>query len=214
MIINLIKFYFHNLKKDLILSKLKIKWRTLNKHNFTGIGNLIDLNKIKIGMNSYGLINALHSYGSKNEYLSVGNYCSISTNVYFILGGEHNYKHLSTFPFNSFFLSIKNDSFSKGPIILEDDVWIGHGAIILSGVTLSKGTVVAAGSVVTKSTKPYSIVGGNPAKLIKYRFNKDLIRELNEIDFSKINKNNYSLLSDLLNSPIELASIKKLLNLL
>ena len=78
------------------------------------------------------------------------------------------------------------DSFSKGPIVIEDDVWIGFGSIILSGVKLSQGTVVGAGSVVTKSTDPYSIVAGNPAKLIKKRFSDEIIKRLINIDLSNV----------------------------
>jgi acetyltransferase-like isoleucine patch superfamily enzyme len=59
--------------------------------------------------------------------------------------------------------------YKRRPIIIEDDVWIGACAIILKGVTIGEGAIVAAGSVVTKNVEPYSLVGGNPAKLIKYR---------------------------------------------
>jgi acetyltransferase-like isoleucine patch superfamily enzyme len=62
-------------------------------------------------------------------------------------------------------------------VIVDDDVWIGHGAIILSGVTIGRGAVVAAGSVVTKDVPRYAIVGGNPAKVIKMRFNEEQICE-------------------------------------
>lgn len=55
------------------------------------------------------------------------------------------------------------------PVVIEDDVWIGRRVIILPGVTISKGCIVAAGAIVTKSTPPYAIAGGNPAKIIKYR---------------------------------------------
>ncbi|MGL4865092.1 MAG: acyltransferase [Cetobacterium sp.] len=58
-------------------------------------------------------------------------------------------------------------------IIIEDDVWIGMGAIILKGVTVGEGSVVGAGSVITKNIPPYSIIGGNPAKIIKKRFTED-----------------------------------------
>lgn len=57
------------------------------------------------------------------------------------------------------------------PVIIEDDVWIGHGTIIMSGVTIGMGAVVASGAVVTKDVPPCAVVGGNPAKVIKYRFN-------------------------------------------
>ena len=75
---------------------------------------------------------------------------------------------------------------AKGDIILEDDVWIGHSAIIMSGVTLGQGSIVAAGAVVTKDVPPYAIVGGNPAKIIKYRFEREVIEKLLKFDFSKL----------------------------
>ena len=66
--------------------------------------------------------------------------------------------------------------------------------IILSGVTINQGAIVAANSVVTKDIPPYAIVGGNPAKIIKYRFEPEIIEELIKFDFSKLNKNNIKLL--------------------
>lgn len=65
----------------------------------------------------------------------------------------------------------------ESKVIIEDDVWIGFGAIIMSGVKISKGSIVAAGSVVTKDITAYSIVGGNPAKLIKMRFTPEEINQ-------------------------------------
>jgi acetyltransferase-like isoleucine patch superfamily enzyme len=62
-------------------------------------------------------------------------------------------------------------------VIIEDDVWVGYGAIILSGIKIGKGSIIAAGSVVTKDIEPCSIVGGNPAKFIKYRYAKDEIKQ-------------------------------------
>ncbi|WP_316931260.1 DapH/DapD/GlmU-related protein [Chryseobacterium sp. P1-3] len=61
--------------------------------------------------------------------------------------------------------------------MVEDEVWIGSNVIILSGVTLGKGSIIAAGSVVTKSVEPFSIVGGNPAKIIKFRLSENLIEK-------------------------------------
>ncbi len=75
-----------------------------------------------------------------------------------------------------------------GGIVVEDDVWIGFGATILSGVHIGQGAVVAAGALVTKDVPPYAIVGGVPAKLIKYRFEQELVRELVDIDYSRLDK--------------------------
>jgi serine acetyltransferase len=78
---------------------------------------------------------------------------------------------------------------SKGDIIIKDDVWIGANAIILSGVTIGQGALIGAGAVVTKDVPPYAIVGGNPAKVIKYRFSEKVIKKLLEFDFSKLDQN-------------------------
>ena len=82
----------------------------------------------------------------------------------------------------------KQRHFLGGGIVVEDDVWIGFGATILSGVHIGQGAVVAAGALVTKDVPPYAIVGGVPAKLIKYRFEQELVRELVDIDYSRLDK--------------------------
>lgn len=69
------------------------------------------------------------------------------------------------------------------PVFIKNDVWIGLGAIILSGVTIGNGAIVAAGAVVTKDVPPFAVVGGCPAKIIKYRFNKDVIDLLQEVQW-------------------------------
>lgn len=80
------------------------------------------------------------------------------------------------------------DALSKGDIIVEDDVWIGLNAMILSGVTIHQGAVIATGSVVTKDVPAYAIAGGVPAKVIKYRFPEEVIEELLKIDYGCLTK--------------------------
>ena len=141
---------------------------------------------MKVGKFTYGPLN-VKSYGSNDEFLEIGDFCSIADGVKFILGGEHKFNTFSTYPFRRiFFDNNYTETFSKGPIIVEDDVWIGTDALMLSGVKLSRGTVVAAGSVVVKSTEPYSIVGGNPAKLIKKKFDYKIIEQLINFDFNSL----------------------------
>ena len=79
-----------------------------------------------------------------------------------------------------------SERFSKGNIEVDDDVWIGYGATIMSGAHIGQGAVVAAGAVVTKDVAPYAIVGGVPVKIIKYRFPEAMIEELLKIDYSKL----------------------------
>ena len=81
------------------------------------------------------------------------------------------------------------DSLSKGPVTVEDEAWIGYGAIILSGVTIGKSSIVAAGSVVTHDIPPYAIAGGNPAKVIRYRLPKEIIPMVDKIRLTDIPEN-------------------------
>lgn len=80
------------------------------------------------------------------------------------------------------------DSISKGDIIIQDDVWIGYGAIILSGVKIGKGAVIGAGCVVAKDVKPYEIVIGNPMRSLGNRFDDEIISKLINIDYNSFNK--------------------------
>ena len=103
---------------------------------------------------SYGLLNIL-SYSPSNERLQIGNYVSIAPNVLFILGGNHQINTITNFPLYSLLISPNPiDSESKGLIVIEDEVWIGANATILSGVRIAKGAIIAAGSVVTKDVPP------------------------------------------------------------
>lgn len=167
--INLVKLYL-----------IKKRWRKNNKHNYTTLMNSVDSEIIKVGVGTYGPIN-ISSWNSKDEKLVIGNYCSIANNVLFILGGEHSYKGLTTYPFKAK-LENKIEAFSKGPIIISDFVWIGTNVTILSGVNIGEGSIIGAGSVVSKDVLDYSIVAGNPAKLIKMRFENDIIEILKKMD--------------------------------
>lgn len=188
----------------------KKKWRKLNNHNFTSAGNMFPSDRIKVGNFSYGKLN-ISSFGNINERLIIGNFVSIGGNVLFLLGGNHQYDCLTTYPFKKKVLFKETEAITKGPIIIEDDVWIGNNAIILSGVKIGKGAIVAAGSVITKNVEPYSIVGGNPAKLIKYRFNQEIVKELIKLDLSKINKQFIVENEELLYKTINEDSLKELL---
>ena len=114
---------------------------------------------------------------------------SIAPDVKFILGSDHNYKILSTYPFKVKVCGEKYEALSKGSIIVEDDVWIGANAIILSGIRIGQGAVVAAGSVVTKDVEPYSIVAGNPAKIMKYRFPREIIEKMKNFNVGMLTEN-------------------------
>ena len=162
------------------------KWKKKNSHNSTGMVRT-NANKItSVGNGTYGdLYVHISNY---NNHLKIGNYCSIAENVCFVLSSDHPLNRVSTFPFKTTILRIPNDGLSKGDIIVDDDVWIGYGATIMSGVHIGQGAVVAAGAVVTKDVPPYAIVGGVPAKVIKYRSEPEMIKELLKIDYGKLRK--------------------------
>ena len=131
--------------------------------------------------------------------LVVGNFCCIGGNVNIYLGGNHRTDWVSTYPFGHIHQETFNNfngeghPISKGNVIIGNDVWIGDSVTIMSGVTIGDGVVIANNSHVVKDIEPYSLVGGNPAKLIKYRFTREQIKKLLEIkwwlwDDEKINK--------------------------
>lgn len=161
-------------------------WRKENKHNDTHIGNpYVDISIIKVGRGTYGKLN-VYSTGRQGR-LDIGSYCSIAPEVMFVLNNEHPTSLISTFPFKTKVLQKSNpEALSKGGIKVGDDVWIGVRAIILDGVTIGQGAVIAAGAVVTKDVPPYAIVGGCPAEVIKFRFDENQRRWLHSIDFGEL----------------------------
>ena len=176
-----------DLFKRIRLNAMKRKWRNNNSHNMTIPEVIFDIDVVEIGNGTYGRLNVVN-FG-KNHKLMIGSYVSIADSVVFILDAEHFTSHISSYPFKVNVTKSKiGESFGKGDIIVDDDVWIGYGATIMSGVHISQGAVIAAGAVVTKDVPPYAIVGGVPAKVIKYRFEPEMIHELLKVDYSKLTK--------------------------
>lgn len=126
-----------------------------------------------------------YTYGKPKIYadpssFKLGKFCSIADGVTIYAGGEHNYNWVSSYNFSARF-DCKVCTDSKGDVFIGNDVWIGDGSLILSGVNIGNGAVIAAHSVVTKDVNPYEIVGGNPARHIKYRFDQTQINSLLKI---------------------------------
>ncbi len=170
MILNRIKTY-----------KLKKDWRKRNSHNFSYVVNEFDFNRCEVGKKTYAAINIV-DFAPEPYKVKIGSYCSIAYGTIFLLGGGHYTSTISTYPFKAKLFGESREALSKGDICIKDDVWIGENALILSGVTIGQGAVVGAGAVVTKDVEPYSIVGGVPARIIKYRFNEELRNELLKLD--------------------------------
>lgn len=146
---------------------------------------------------TYGRCNVL-DWGDPYT-LKVGKFCSLAANITVYVSGNHRTNWVTTYPFGSHLSNIfhregESACVSNGDVIIGNDVWIGNNATIMSGITVGDGSVIAANSHVVKNVEPYSIVGGNPARLIKYRFSHEQISKLLEIQWwnwsvEKINQN-------------------------
>lgn len=138
----------------------------------------------EIGRGTYGAPE-IFSW-NEGATLKIGAFCSFATGVKLLLGGEHRIDWVTTYPFNVLWESarhIAGHPKTKGDVIIGNDVWIGTEAIIMSGVKIGDGAVVAARAVVTKDIEPYAIYGGNPARLLKKRFDDKTIRQLLELQW-------------------------------
>ena len=174
-----------------IINKIRYRlflreWKKRNKHSATVPHRIVPFNQISIGKYTYGSFDAY--FFNDNDKLTVGNFVSIGPEVIFNVSADHHTETLSTYPFKAHVVNEEKEGVSKGNIIIDDDVWIGSRAIILSGVHIGQGAVVGAGAVVTKDVPPYAIVGGVPAKIIRYRFSQPVINYMQTLDYSKLTK--------------------------
>lgn len=164
----------------------RYKWRKNNKHNYTIANNFFDETRVIVGKKTYGELN-INIGTNFSRKIKIGNFCSIAPNVQFIIN-PHNYKFFSTWGWQIYEYDERNyDWEKKTDIVIEDDVWIGQGAIILGGAILHQGCVIGAGSVVSCEVPPYAIYAGH--KIIKYRFEPEICNKLNQIDYSKFDSN-------------------------
>jgi hypothetical protein len=135
--------------------------------------------RVTYGAWTYG-VPTIHTFEHDRTCLRVGSYSSIGSVI--LLGGEHAADRVTTFP-HRIWMGMEGageDGFPErtGDTVIGSDVWTCYGSMLLSGVHIGDGAIVAGGAVVTKDVQPYAVVGGNPARLIRYRFPDDQRTEL------------------------------------
>jgi virginiamycin A acetyltransferase len=151
------------------------------------------------GPENFEEYNVLYNYDFSKVKLIIGKFCAIAAEVRFIMTGDHKLDGISTYPFPIFQHGWETaysivDLPVKGDIVVGNDVWIGYDALIKGGVTIGDGAIVATRAVVVKDVPPYSIVAGNPARVVKKRFDDKTIARLQHIAWwnwpiEKINRN-------------------------
>lgn len=131
--------------------------------------------------------NVLYHFDFIGDKLIIGKFCAIASKAKFIMNGaNHNINAFTTFPFGAFggdwsigVEKVRGEF--KGDTIIGNDVWIGYDATIMPGIKIGDGAIIASKAVVTNDVPPYSIIGGNPAKVIRYRFDEDVINILTQL---------------------------------
>ena len=161
--------------RNFILLNIKYRNYDIGKGFHSGRGvNIWGKNKISIGKNFYiGRYSQIECDVEIGDNVIMGNYVA--------LVGKYDHKYNEVGTTIRLASQIRDKDYNwlglTSKIIIGNDVWVGYGAILMSGVSIGDGAIIAAGSVVTKDVDKYAIVGGNPARLIKYRFNEEEIKE-------------------------------------
>lgn len=179
------------------------------------VGDYTYFDDRRYGPDKFEEYNVLYNYDFAKVKLIIGKFCAIAAETRFIMTGDHKLDAISTYPF-PIFRKGWEDAFNvfdlpvKGDIVIGNDVWFGYDSLIKNGVTIGNGAIIATRAVVVKDVPAYSIVAGNPAKVVKMRFDDATIARLQKIAWwdwtiEKINKN-LKLICNLDVDKLELAS--------
>ena len=168
---------------------------------------------IKVGKWTYGadLLKILR--WNQKATLTIGSFCSISSDVTIMLGCNHDSSLISMYPFPPEMFNeakINPHNITKGGVHIGNDVWICHGVTILDGITIGDGSVIGANSLVTRDVPPYSIYGGNPANLIRRRVDKEVEELLMETKWWDLDDTTINRILPLIQSSTSLENAKEL----
>ena len=162
---------------------------------------------MEIGRFTYGLEWLTVREWGEGASLTIGAFCSIAEGTQIFLGGNHRADWITTYPFGHIHQeqlgadAPAGHPATNGPVVIGNCVWIGSNATIMSGVSISDGAIIAANATVTKDVGPYEIVGGNPAKLIRKRFDDLIIEKLLELEWWNMATEQVREISSILCSP-------------
>lgn len=188
------------MRDGLRLAAHRANWRRRNPHNFTTAASLFPADRVRVGAHTYGPLE-LHFFGHPDESVTIGAFCSIAAGVTMLAGGEHPFDRPSSYPLERH-LAAGTDvgSAPKGPISIADDVWIGTGCTILSGVSIGQGAVLGAGSVVATNVPPYAVHAGG--RIVKYRFADEQVAALCRFDWAGLDPAEIVANIELLKAPV------------
>ena len=163
------------------------------------VGDYTYFDDRRYGPDKFEEYNVLYNYDFSKVKLIIGKFCAIAAETRFIMTGDHKLDAISTYPFPIFGNGWETafnifDLPVKGDIVIGNDVWFGYDSLVKNGVSIGNGAIIASRSVVVKDVPAYSIVAGNPAKVVKMRFEERTIARLQQIawwdwDINKINRN-------------------------
>lgn len=178
-------------------------------HNMSSVSELVEVGK-------YTYIHGTTRI-TTDKIVRIGNFCSIASEVRIQVGDNHDYHRISTFPFKTVLgIDTDYDETSGATVNILNDVWIGESVRILSGSQIGNGVVIGAGSVIKGNLLPYGIYVGNPAQLIKMRFQTEIIEFLETLKWwnwslSKIELNSSFFSLNLRDCPVSLNELKNMI---
>ena len=187
-------------------------------HNNRNRSILIGNSVVFFGRFSYGTENLLIRQWNEGAKLKIGSFCSLADNITIFLGGNHRKDWISTFPFGHIYQEeidvprVAGSVQSNGDVTIGNDVWIGSNATIMSGVTVGSGAIIAANAHVTKDVAPYCIYGGNPARLIKERFNTEISELLLKLAWWELPLEDIKNISKILSSKATISKVSELIS--